>query len=120
MSTTVLDRPAAMSPTSATRPSAVVWINGRHATVARMDSAGTVSSCSIERGIDSNASFHALVVHAIGDRERVVILGPTSARLELERAYVALYHRPDRLVDVEPAGPVSEIELIARLRQLAA
>jgi hypothetical protein len=55
----------------------------------------------------------------IGDRRRVVILGPSSVRLALERAYVARFRRPDRLVDVEPAGPAAMEELIDRLRELA-
>jgi hypothetical protein len=60
------------------------------------------------------------VVRAVGDRQRVVILGPSSARLALEREYVAIYHRPDRIVDVEPAGAVRTEDLVERLRALAA
>ncbi len=66
------------------------------------------------------SSYLALVVRAIGDRQRVVILGPSSARLELEREYVAIYRRPDRIVDVEPAGAVNTEDLVERLRALAA
>jgi hypothetical protein len=44
----------------------------------------------------------------------------TFTRLALEREYVAMYRRPDRLVDVEPAGPVSSEDLVDRLRTLAA
>jgi hypothetical protein len=105
-------------PTAA--PSAVVWINGRHAIVARLDTRGRISTCAIERGLEPEPSYLSLVIRAIGDRERVVILGPSSVRLALEREYVATYRRPDRLVDVEPAGPVDEADLVDRLRQLAA
>jgi len=101
------------------RPSAVVWINGRGAVVARMDADGVVLTCSIDRGLDSEAEFLRVVVRAIGDRERVLILGPSSERLALEREYVAIYQRPDRLIDVEPAGPVDEAQLVDRVRQLA-
>jgi hypothetical protein len=66
------------------------------------------------------APYLAQVVRVIGDRQRVVILGPSSVRLALEREYVAAFRRPDRLVDVEPAGPVSSDELVDRLRTLAA
>jgi hypothetical protein len=48
-----------------------------------------------------------------------MILGPGTDRLALEREYVAINHRPDRLVDVEPAGPVDVSELVNRVRELA-
>lgn len=98
---------------------AVVWIDGTSAAVAVMDRRGRVSTCSIERGDAPEPEYLDLVIHAIGDRERVAILGPDPARLELERAYVAVERRPDRLVDVEPAGPVDEAALVDRLRELA-
>jgi hypothetical protein len=100
--------------------SAVVWINGRHAIVARLDKGGQITTRKFERGYEPEPAYLNLVVRAIGDRERVVILGPGSARLALEREYVAMYRRPERLVDVEPAGPVEEADLVDRLRQLAA
>ena len=100
--------------------SAVAWINGRQAIVATMARDGGIFTCEINRGLSPESSYLALVVQALGDRERVVILGPSSARLALEREYVAIYHRPDRLVDVEPAGAVNTEDLVARLRALAA
>jgi hypothetical protein len=104
----------------AAAPSAVAWIEDRRALVARMSLDGRISTCEIERGDQDELAYLAVVVHAIGDRERVVILGPSDARLALEREYVALYRRPDRLVDVEPAGPVPLAGLVDRLRDLAA
>jgi hypothetical protein len=104
----------------AAAPSAVVWINGREAIVAAMSHDGHISRCEISRGWLSQPAYLAQVVHVIGDRQRVVILGPSSVRLALEREYVARFRRPDRLVDVEPAGPVSSEELLDRLRTLAA
>jgi hypothetical protein len=101
-------------------PSAVVWINGRAAIVAAMSVDGRISTCEISRGWLPRSSYLAHVVRAIGDRQRVVILGPSSVRLALEREYVAMFRRPDRLVDVEPAGLVSSEELVGRLRTLAA
>jgi hypothetical protein len=88
--------------------------------VAVADEAGQVSRCTITRGRDPEPSYLAMVVRAIGDREVVVILGPSSLRLALEREYVAIYHRPERLVDVEPAGRVDESKLVDRLRELVA
>ena len=100
--------------------SAVVWINGRQAVVAGMSDDGRISTCEITRGWMREQPYLAQVVRAIGDRQRVLILGPNSIRLALERDYVAMYRRPDRLVDVEPAGPFSSDELVDRVRTLAA
>jgi hypothetical protein len=104
----------------AAAPSAVVWINGRQAVVAAMSHDGNISTCEFSRGWLSQPAYLAQVVRVIGDRQRVVILGPSSVRLALEREYVARFRRPDRLVDVEPAGLVSSEDLIDRLRTLAA
>jgi hypothetical protein len=101
-------------------PSAVTWIDEQNAIVAAMSRGGGVSTCEISRGWLSEASFLAQVVRVIGDRQRVVILGPSPVRLLLEREYVAAFHRPDRLIDVELAGPAGTDELVARLRTLAA
>lgn len=101
-------------------PSAVVWIGGSDAIVARMSYDGIVSTCDIDRGAELEESFLAIVVRAIGNRERVLILGPGTMRLALEREYVARYRRPDRLVDVEPAGTMDREDVIDRLRDLAA
>lgn len=101
-------------------PSAVVWINGRGAVIATMESDSSITTCTIDRGLEPEVSYLRLVVHAVGDRERVVILGPSSVRLALEREYTSIYQRPDRLVDVEPAGLVDAAGLVDRLRELAA
>ena len=101
-------------------PSAVVWINGREASVVAVSSDGRISTCDISRGWLPEQSYLARVVRVIGACQRVMILGPSSMRLALEREYVAIYRRPDRLVDVEPAGPVSPEDLVARVRTLAA
>jgi hypothetical protein len=100
-------------------PSAVAWINGRRAMVARMSSNGRVSTREIDRGVEPEPSYLAMVVRAIGDRERVMILGPSSIRLALEREYAAIYRRPDRLVDVEPAEAIEPDQLVDRVRALA-
>jgi len=102
------------------RPSAAAWIDGRHAIVARLSVDGSISTCEIGRGSEPELSYLALVIGAIGDRERVLILGPGSMRLALERAYVATYRHSDRPVDVERAGRMDRESLVDRLRQLAA
>jgi hypothetical protein len=99
-------------------PSAVVWINRRRAMVATMSRDGRVTTCEISRGWLPDRANLSQVVRVIGDRQRVVILGPSSVRLALEREYVSMYQRPDRLVDVEPAGAVELQDLVDRLRTL--
>lgn len=121
MSSKVLDRRGVKShrPGQAVRPSAVAWINDRGATVARIDGDGSISTQSVDRALQPEALFLDFVVRAIGDRERVLIVGPDPARLALEREYVAIYQRPDRLIDVEPAGAVDPAGLVDRVRELA-
>ena len=58
------------------------------------------------------------VADAIGDRDRVVILGPDDERLALEREYVTIYRHPDRLVDLEAQATADRAHLLARLREL--
>jgi hypothetical protein len=111
----ILDRLAG----AARAPSAAVWINGRQAIVAETNADGRISTCEINRGWWAQSAYLAQVVRVIGDRQRVAILGPGIARLALERTYVSTYRRPDRLVDVEPSGPVSREELVDRVRLLA-
>jgi hypothetical protein len=101
-------------------PSAVVWINGRQAIVAMMSHDGRISTCEISRGWLPEPSYLAQVIRVIGDRQRVVILGPSSIRLALEREYVAIFRRPDRLVDVEPAVAMDAAALVDRVRTLSA
>lgn len=101
-------------------PSAVAWIDDNRAIVARMSGDGRTSICEVGRGGEPESSYLALVVRAIGDRDRVQILGPSSMRLALEREYVAIFRRPDRLVDVEPAGSMDREVIVERLRELAA
>jgi hypothetical protein len=97
---------------------AVAWIDEHHAIIATSGQGG-ISTCTIKRGSEPESAYHELVIRAIGDRQRVVIMGPSFDRIALERAYVAMYQRPDRLVDVEPSEPIGEAALIERLRQLA-
>ena len=103
----------------AAHSSAVVWLNGREARVAEASADGRISTCEITRGWLTEPAYLAQVVRVIGDRERVMILGPSSLRLALEQEYVALYRPPDRLVDVEPAGTLTTSELVDRVRMLA-
>ena len=62
----------------------------------------------------------ARVVDEIGDRQRVVILGPDAMRVELEREYVTINRDPHRLVDVEYAPALDRRDLLGRLARLTA
>jgi hypothetical protein len=100
-------------------PSAVVWIDPASAVVASVEGDGQTSTCDIARGSLHESRYLEQVIRAIGDRRRVMILGPDAARLALEREYVAVFHRPERLVDVEHAHLVSRDELLDLARKLA-
>ena len=50
---------------------------------------------------------------------RIAVMGAESVRTRLEREYVAISHRPDRLVDVQREGPVSREDLVRLLRDQA-
>ena len=114
---------AASLPVTGTRPSAVAWIDDRHAYVATNAATGDLLFSEIrprDGASDEDPTYVVRVADAIGDRERVAIMGPDSNRLALERAYVTIFHRPDRLIDVEPSSLADRIEIAERLRQLAA
>ena len=97
---------------------AAVWLDGQHAVIARTGRDGRIATIDLDRGVDTEASYLARVVHAVGDRERVLILGPSAPRLALEREYVAIFRRPDRLIDMEPADAVVPQDLVDRLTVL--
>jgi hypothetical protein len=108
----------ASTPTIATSPSAVAWISGRHAAVATIGHDGRVRTCEIDRGWWTQGRFVNRVARTIGACNRVEIIGPRSARLALERAFVVEFRRPDDLIDVETSGVVDLDELVARVRKL--
>jgi hypothetical protein len=101
-------------------PSAVAWIGELRATVATSSRTGRISTCQFNRGWLREPAYLAHVARLIGDRGRVVILGPSELRVALEREYLSLFKRPDRLVDVEPAALLATDELVERVRTLSA
>ena len=100
-------------------PSAVVWVNGREATVVQITSDGRMSTFEISRGWLRETPFLAHIAHAIGDQKRLLILGPGSIRLVLEREYASTFPRPERLVEVEASGAVDAPQLVDRIRAFA-
>lgn len=115
--------PATIQPPVARSASsgAVAWVDHLTALVAHRQADGTAVVTELGRATsvaDDDPTFLARIADVIDDADRVVILGPGDMRTRLEREYVTIWHRPDRLVDVEPSGPVGRDDLLARLRAL--
>ena len=94
---------------------AVVWLDQRHALVARARDGHSIVS-EVERESDPASEFLLRVIHEAADCDRVVVMGPDAARIDFEREYVALYRRPDRLIDVGYASQPARSELVAQLQ----
>jgi hypothetical protein len=101
------------------RPDAVVWIDERHAIVARADIEG-IATTEVRRVGQPEIRYLARVVHELRDREHVMIVGPQPIKLALEREYVAISHRPDRLLAPPPAARRGGPEILERMERLAA
>lgn len=110
--------PTRTTPTTPT-PDAVVWVDERHAIVARADVEG-IATTEVRRAGQTEIRYLARVVHELGDRERVMIVGPEPIRLALEREYVAISHRPDRLTATPAAVEAAGAEILGRMERLAA
>jgi hypothetical protein len=102
-------------PTADGRPThkVVVWIDHTQAFIVGQGSDGRESVELVDRAPgETEADFEARTVGEVIDDEQVVVSGPAYARTGFERAYVAVTHRPDRLVDVEsdtiPTGKVRQ------------
>jgi hypothetical protein len=107
--------PAASTP----QPDAVVWVDEQHAIVARADDGG-IATTEVRRFGQPETRFLANVVHEIIGREHVMIVGPQPIRIALERAFVAISHRPDRLIAVPRTANAAGAEILDRLERLAA
>ena len=90
------------------RRQALVWIDHDQAVIVEQGPSGRNAVDLLNRGAtETEAMFEGRTVEAVIDRDRVVVSGPAHARNEFERAFVAITHRPDRLVDVEPNRPAT-------------
>ena len=98
------------------RPDAVVWIDEQHALVAQLDPAGEISTVEVRRAQQAEARY---VVHELGAHEHIMVLGPEPIRLALERRFVAVGHRPDRLM-APPRAESAGQRVMAGLSELAA
>ena len=94
--------------TTVRRRQALVWIDHDQAVIVEQAPSGRNGVALLNRSAtETEAMFDARTVHAVVDRDRVVVSGPINARNDFERAYVSMTHRPDRLVDVEPTVPAA-------------
>ena len=82
---------------------ATVWIDHTRAVIVNSERDGTETVELLEREPgESSTGFEARAVDKVIDDGRVVVSGPAFARTSFERAYVAVTHRPDRLLEVAP------------------
>lgn len=98
-------------------PAAVVWLDRSHALVARSHD-GRAAVTEVERETDTELSYLLRVVHEAAGCDRLVVMGPDAARVAFEREYVALYRRPDRLIDVGQMISPRPADLVDELRML--
>ena len=103
--------------TPSAHPSALVWLDRTHALVARAH-AGRPEVTEIDRSFDAETEYLLRVLHAAADCGRIVVMGPDADRVALEREYVALYRRPDRLIDIGQVDPPRASDLVDQLRML--
>jgi hypothetical protein len=96
---------AARRSTADVRPThkVVVWIDHDQAFIVGQGPDGRETVELVDRAPgESEADFESRTVGEVVDDEQVVVSGPAYARTDFERAYVAVTHRPDRLIDIEP------------------
>lgn len=101
------------------RPDAVVWIDERRAIVAQTAPDG-IATVEIRRATEPETRFLGRVVHELGSSEHVMIVGPADVRLALERRYVSISHRPDRLIAAPVGARIAGAQVIDRFERLAA
>lgn len=99
------------------RNAAVVWLDRSHALVAR-GHAGRPEVTEVDRSFEPEPDFMLRVVHEAAGCDRLVVMGPDAARVAFEREYVALYRRPDRLIDVGQSMTPRPADLVDQLRML--
>ena len=106
--------------TTGQRPDSVVWIDERHAILAQLNPTGEISTVEIRRLQQPEGRYLGHVVHAIAGHEHVMVVGPQPMRLALERRFVAVGHRPDRLIAAQPSRRFAAEKLVEGLERFAA
>ena len=100
-------------------PAALIWLDRSHAFVARPRN-GETAVTEVDRASDLEAQFLLRILHETADCERVLVTGSDAVRVAFEREYVAIYHRPDRLIDGGDEAEPAPRELADRLRFITA
>ena len=117
--------PAASGPAAEALPhgplgGAVVLLGATEAVVARTRPDGRDEIVRVRRRTRRVGAqpFHLRVLHELGDRAPVLILGPGPERTAFEREFVAVSHRPDRLLEEASVHDAHPEALLERLRGL--
>ena len=104
---------------SSRRERAVVWMDRDRALVAK-SRAGRHELSEVVRDVRPDAEFLPRVANEAAGCERILVMGPDDIRLAFELQYVAIYRRPDRLLDgaaeIAPE-PRRLVELLRRLER---
>jgi hypothetical protein len=92
------------SQTHGTRSEALIWIDREAALIVADARDGTERFEILDRAMSETGDvFEARITDTVLDADRILILGPADMRIDFERTYVAITHRPDRLIDLESA-----------------
>ncbi|HYK95090.1 MAG TPA: hypothetical protein VE011_04360 [Candidatus Dormibacteraeota bacterium] len=97
------------------RAAAVVWLDGKHALIARAHEGHSVIT-EVGRDADPETQYLLRVLHEAEGCDRLAVMGSDPSRIALEREYVALYRRPDRLIDLGPSSRADREEIVDQLR----
>jgi hypothetical protein len=117
--------PGAMVRTPATMPhapqgGAVVLLAANEAVVARTNADGYDEIARVRRRTRAKGapSFFLRVMHEVGERSPILILGGAGERTAFEREFVLVSHRPDRLLEDASVHEAHPEALLERLRGL--
>lgn len=117
--------PGALGATAATLPhgrmgGAVVLLAAGEAVIARTRDDGRDEIVRVRRRTRKAGAppFFVRILHELGDRAPIVILGAAAERTAFEREFVAVSHRPDRILDDASVHDAHPEALLERLRGL--
>jgi hypothetical protein len=117
--------PGATGTTSASLPhgrlgGAVVLLAAQEAVIARTRPDGHDEIARVRRRARAADAppFFVRILHEVGDRSPVVVLGAAAERTAFEREFVMVSHRPDRLLEDASVHDAHPEALLERLRAL--
>jgi hypothetical protein len=90
-----------LPPRQNTPREAVIWVDHHRAVIIEARHGGRDHVEVLDRrATETGPGFEARTIDRLAERDLVIVSGPASARIDFERSYVAMTHRPDCLVDV--------------------